>query len=256
MKCNTEPLVRCCHGNPLQTFEYGRAGGDSSRTLGRSKSSGDCPRPGTAGVYDLSGNGVVPEPASFLLILLGLPLVFGFRPVTRQFTRKNYIFFSIFLASLMATSVAIGNEINQKALTKKDIGELIARDALKAGKILVRQPSDIRKIESTGVVIETQEPDYVVIRGDRERFEKLRAMGFSLEPPVEADYRIRLFRAWVRNKEELFRLRAIVADPWPDHIPADIKFPRYIRGQAYDSDFKRAKEAGLNIQRCNNDNCE
>jgi hypothetical protein len=164
----------------------------------------------------------------------------------------------IFLCILpvMFMSVTASAETGQPPLTKKDIGELYSHGDLGVAKIFLQQSSDVQQIESTGVVIQTREPNYVVILGDRQRLEKVRAMGFSMEDSIEADHKLRQFRVLIHNIDEFLRLRTIAADVWPDHWPTNTKPPVYVRGRAYDSEFKWAKEAGLDMERCHSDGCD
>ena len=150
----------------------------------------------------------------------------------------------------MATSTIAATDNKPRALNKEDVGKLFSTRQLYIGKIFLSNPGDLQQIESTGVIVQTREPDYVVILGDRERADKLRSMGFSLQEPVETDHKRRKFRALIRNVGELKRLHTIVSDVWPDHWPEDTKFPLHVSGRAYDSEFKWAREAGLNIELC------
>ncbi len=171
-------------------------------------------------------------------------------------TRIETLFFCILPVMLVVISVTTSAETGQSSLTKKDIGELFSQGDLCVVKIFLQQPSNVQQIESTGVVIQTIEPNYVVILGDRLRLEKVRRLGFTMVDAIETDHRLRLFRVLIHNIDEFLRLHAIAADVWPDHLPVDAKFPLYVRGRAYDSEFKWAKEAGLNMERCHNDNCD
>jgi hypothetical protein len=166
---------------------------------------------------------------------------------------KKIIF--ICILQLMLT-MTIKAENKQPSLSKKDIGELFSRGELGFAKIFLKQPGDLQQIESTGVVIQTKELGYVVILGDHQRLEKVRTMGFSMENPIETDHKLRQFRVLIHNLDEFLRLRAIAADVWPDHWSTDTKFPVYVRGRAYDSEFKWAKETGLDIELCHSQNCD
>lgn len=167
--------------------------------------------------------------------------------------RGKVLFCCILTIVLTFISMSVSAETELPPLTKKDLGELFSRGDLNVVKIFLQHPGDVPQIESTGVVIHTIEPDYVVIRGDSQRIEKVRRMGFTLVEPVEKDHKTRRFRVLIDNREELLRLRAIACDVWPDLYK---QFPFYVHGLAYDSDFKWASEAGLDMERCHSDSCD
>jgi hypothetical protein len=171
--------------------------------------------------------------------------------------RVEAFFFCIFLLVMLRDMPGITSaDGGRPALTKKDIVELFSKGDLGIEKIFLSQVSDIQQIESTGVVIQTIEPNYVVILGDRHRLEEVRRLGFAMVDAIETDHKLRLFRVLIHNIDDFLRLRAIAADVWPDHLPVDSKFPLCVRGRAYDSEFKWAKEAGLNMELCHTNNCE
>jgi len=150
-------------------------------------------------------------------------------------------------------SLSVSAETELPPLTKKDMGELFSRGDFYAVKIFLQHPGEVAQIESTGVIIHTREPDYVVIRGDSQRIEKVRRMGFTLVAPVEKDHKIRPFRVLISSEEELLSLYAIANDVWPDQRLVFNQFPLYVYGRTYDCDFKLASEAGLDMERCHGD---
>ncbi|OQY47204.1 MAG: hypothetical protein B6247_26895 [Candidatus Parabeggiatoa sp. nov. 2] len=94
-------------------------------------------------------------------------------------------------------SLSVSAETELPPLTKKYLGKLFSRGDLNVVKIFLQHPGEVAQIESTGVVIQTIEPDYVVIVGDSQRIEKVRRMGFTLVEPVEKDHKIRPFRVLI-----------------------------------------------------------
>jgi hypothetical protein len=151
----------------------------------------------------------------------------------------------------MATGNALmAEESADGPLTKKKIGELFARGEVAWQKIILREPTDLLQIESTGVVVDTRERDYVLIVGDRVRIAKIRAMGFELQEPAEKDYKRRVFRIWIRTKGDYLRLREVVSDVLPTS-----NFPAFVGGLASDAELKWASEAGMAIERCESFKC-
>src|SRR2546425_5198702 len=69
-------------------------------------------------------------------------------------------------------------------ITKPEMEALAARGELQWARIAVSTPTDLGRIADTGVVIWTQEPNYVVIAGDSGRLNKVRDSGFSLQTPT------------------------------------------------------------------------
>mgnify|MGYP003571930292 CR=1 FL=1 len=162
-----------------------------------------------------------------------------------------------FIFQCRSLEMSASAETELPPLTEKDMGKLFSRGDLNVVKIFLQHPGEVAQLESTGVIIQTIEPDYVVIVGDSQRIERVRRMGFTLVEPVEEDHKLRRFRVLIDSVEAFLRLRAIVCDVWPDQRLADKQFfPLYVHGRAYDSDFKWAKEAGLELERCQNDRCD
>lgn len=110
---------------------------------------------------------------------------------------------------------------------------------------------DIPSIRSTGVVLVTVEPRYVLVEGDAPRLARLRELGFVLNTPHEADYVRRPFRVWVRDKEGYVRLRGLIDDVFPFRG----KFPAYIHGRSFDSGLQWARDAGFQIEICKTNDC-
>ena len=158
-----------------------------------------------------------------------------------------------FIFQCRSLEMSASAETELPPLTEKDMGKLFSRGDLNVVKIFLQHPGEVAQLESTGVIIQTIEPDYVVIVGDSQRIERVRRMGFTLVEPVEEDHKLRRFRVLIHSMEAFLRLRAIACDVWPDYKPF---FPFYVHGRAYDSDFKWASEAGLEMERCQNDRCD
>ena len=167
--------------------------------------------------------------------------------------RGKVLFCGLMTIVLTFISLSVSAETELPPLTKRYLGELFSRGDLNVVKIFLQHPGEVAQIESTGVIIQTIEPDYVVIQGDSQRIEKVRRMGFTLVDPVEKDHKIRRFRVLINSEEELFRLYAIANDVWPDRRLDFNQFPLYVYGRTYDCDFKWAEEAGLELERCHGD---
>ena len=130
--------------------------------------------------------------------------------------RGKVLFCGLMTIVLTFISLSVSAETELPPLTKRYLGELFSRGDLNVVKIFLQHPGEVAQLESTGVIIQTIEPDYVVIVGDSQRIEKVRRMGFTLVEPVETDNKRRRFRILINSAEELFRLRAIACDVWPD----------------------------------------
>lgn len=125
----------------------------------------------------------------------------------------------------------------------KDLEVLISTGKGHILTVLISNPRDISMIASTGVIVMTQEPDYVVIIGDEKRIDTIKSLGFTLREPVEADHKLRAIKIWLSNKEQFEQVLQVASDVWP---VGDI--PGYVYGQAFDYQIKLFKDKGYKVE--------
>ena len=125
----------------------------------------------------------------------------------------------------------------------RDLEVLISTGKGQILTVLISDPKDISMIAGAGVIIMTQEPDYVVIIGDEKRIDTIKSLGFTLREPVEADHKLRAIKIWLSNKEQLERVLQVASDVWPVR---DI--PGYVYGQAFDYQIKLVKDKGYKVE--------
>ena len=129
------------------------------------------------------------------------------------------------------------------SISTEELEVLISTGKGKIVTVPIRGQNDISIILKTGVIIMTQEPDYVVIIGNQERIESVKSLGFTLKEPVEAEHKLRQIKVWVSNKEQFEQVYKIASDVWPGG-----EIPGYILGRAFDYQIQWLRNNGFTIE--------
>ena len=109
---------------------------------------------------------------------------------------------------------------------------LLSDPQAEVAKVLIKDRNDISIIHNIGVIIITQEPQYLLITGDLKKINKIKTL-FSVREPRETDYRMRPIRVWIENSKQIEELSRAGVDIWPiEHLPG------YIYGGAFDCTIK------------------
>jgi hypothetical protein len=136
-------------------------------------------------------------------------------------------------------------------LTKKDIAVLYGSRQVREVRVPIKNTSDISAIRCTGVVIMTQEPNYVFVIGDQERVDAVTSLGFTLKEAVESDYKPRTFRARVTSREQIDKVRSLATDV----LPSCGDTSDYLCGLASDGEIEWMKEEGIEVETCLREPC-
>lgn len=160
--------------------------------------------------------------------------------IKKKFLATLYIFF------ICMTNCSINfasNGLDKKLYLSENLEDLISAGKLIVLKIPIEESSDISTIRQTGTIIMTREPDYVIIIGDQNQIDAIKALGFSLIHPSENDHKLRAVKIWVSDKEQIRELRKILSDLWP---VGDI--PGYVYGGAFDFQIEWLQGKGYTVE--------
>lgn len=133
-------------------------------------------------------------------------------------------------------------------LTREQYLALAASGRLVAARIDLPSQLDLERIASTGVVVRTLEPTYVIVSGDRARIDAVEALGFVLRTPSESDFKRRWVRVWVADRESYVRLESFLSPAIPESpVPS---LPGLVHGFMSDLGITWAREAGFVVTLC------
>ena len=143
-------------------------------------------------------------------------------------------------------ATAGNNDIEQIAppITFDEWMELWRADAVEEWVVSINDVNDVSIIRTAGVVIQTQEPDYVLIGGDKKRIDIVRGLGFSLRNPVPEDYKRRVVKVWIHEKERGQRAYRILLSSSPFRTD---NVPNFMYGAGNDSEIEWLRQEGYDV---------